>query len=241
MSADSKTDHIGEGNVVLVIEDDPSISLGLKLNLKRAGYRVTLASDGTRGLEAFRESRPDLVLLDLMMPGIDGLEVLRRIREWDERLPVVILTAMGSEPDKIKGLDLGANDYVTKPFSVDELLARIRAALRIAKTSQVDGAHGRVIRAGAIELHPDSRRVEVNARDVELNSKEFDVLMFLMERPERVLTREQILTNVWGFDYEGTDRTVDNFISALRKKLGEDPNHPRHLRTVWGIGYRFVP
>lgn len=231
----------GARESVLVIEDDPSIILGLQLNLSRAGYRVRMARDGEEGLEAVAAERPDLVLLDLMLPGVDGLELLRRIRAGDERLPVVILTALSAEQDKIKGLDLGANDYVTKPFSVAELLARVRAALRSTKTVPTDEAETAVLRAGAIALHPATRKVEVGGAEIELNSREFDVLQFLMERPERVLTRAQILTNVWGADYEGTDRTVDNFISALRRKLGEDAEHPRHLRTVWGIGYRFVP
>ena len=226
---------------VLVVEDDPSIVLGLQLNLKRAGYGVRIARDGPAGLAALRENRPDLLLLDLMLPGMDGLEILREVRAVDRRLPVVVLTALGSETDKVKGLDLGANDYVTKPFSVAELLARVRAALRTA-TAGADQVNGEtILRAGAIELHIESRKVIVSGSEVELKSREFDVLQFLMERPERVLTREQILANVWGHGYEGTDRTVDNFISALRRKLGEDTEHPRHLRTVWGIGYRFVP
>lgn len=231
----------GARETVLVIEDDPSIILGLQLNLSRAGYRVKMARDGVEGLEAVTAEKPDLVLLDLMLPGVDGLEILRRIRAADERLPVVVLTALSAEQDKIKGLDLGANDYVTKPFSVAELLARVRAALRSAKAGPADDDEDAVLRAGAIELHPATRKVEVEGAAIELNSREFDVLQFLMERPERVLTRAQILANVWGADYEGTDRTVDNFVSALRRKLGEDPDHPRHVRTVWGIGYRFVP
>jgi DNA-binding response OmpR family regulator len=235
------TSQEGTRETVLVIEDDPSIILGLQLNLTRAGYRVRMARDGVEGLEAVAADRPDLVLLDLMLPGVDGLEILRRIRASDERLPVVILTAMSAEQDKIKGLDLGANDYVTKPFSVAELLARVRAALRSAKAGPSDDDADVVLRAGAIELHPATRKVEVEGTEVDLNSREFDVLQYLMERPERVLTRAQILTNVWGADYEGTDRTVDNFVSALRRKLGEDVERPRHLRTVWGIGYRFVP
>ncbi len=227
---------------LLVVEDDPSILLGLKLNLERAGFRVRTARDGPGGLRELAAERPDLLLLDLMIPGIDGLDILRQLRERDARLPVIILTALGSEQDKIKGLDLGANDYVTKPFSVAELLARVRAVLRAARVDIAEaGRHGDILHGGAIELHRETRRVVVDDHDVELKSREFDVLLFLMERPERVLTREQILTNVWGHDYEGTDRTVDNFISNLRRKLGEDSEHPRHLRTVWGIGYRFVP
>jgi DNA-binding response OmpR family regulator len=225
---------------ILVIEDDPSILLGLRLNLKKAGYQVRTADDGHRGLAELAKARPDLLLLDLMLPGVDGLEILRQVRVADGTLPVIVLTAMGSEEDKIKGLDLGANDYVTKPFSVAELLARVRATLRAA-TEGPSGDQHSVLHAGAIELDRDARKVRVHDRDVELTNREFDVLLFLMERPERVLTREQILQGAWGTDYEGTDRTVDNFLSSLRKKLGEDQDRPRHFRTVYGIGYRFVP
>lgn len=226
---------------ILVIEDDPSIILGLRLNLAKEGYRVVQASDGVSGLEAIGCEEPDLLLLDLMLPGIDGLEILRRIRSEGSTLPVIILTALGGEQDKVKGLDLGANDYVTKPFSVAELMARVRAALRYAERGTGETEQEEVLRAGYIELYPASRRVLVNGNEVDLKSREFDVLLFFMERPERVVTRQQILINVWGYDYEGTDRTVDNFVSSLRRKLREDGDRPRHLRTVWGIGYRFVP
>ncbi len=226
--------------LILVIEDDPSIVLGLRMNLGRAGYRVRTASDGHIGLAELARERPDLVLLDLMLPGVDGLEILRRIRAEDATLPVLVLTAMGSDEDKIRGLDLGANDYVTKPFSVAELAARVRAALRTASLGP-DVDQGQMLRAGSIELDREKRQVAVNGDDVDLTTREFDLLLFLMERPERVLTREQILVNVWGHDYEGTDRTVDNFVSALRRKLAEDPDRPRHIRTVRGIGYRFIP
>ncbi len=225
---------------ILVVEDDPSLLLGLKMNLSKAGYQVTTADDGQVALAELARQRPDLVILDLMLPGVNGLQVLRRIRENDNALPVIVLTALGAEQDKIRGLDLGANDYVTKPFSIAELLARVRATLRSAKLGS-DELDSELLRSGNIELHRGQRKVTVKGAPIELTSREFDVLQFLMERPERVLTREQILTNLWGTDYEGTDRTVDNFVSALRKKLGEDPDQPRHLKTVWGIGYRFVP
>ena len=226
----------------MVVEDDPSLILGLRMNLERAGFTVREARDGPSGLAAFRKERPDLVLLDLMLPKLDGLEVLREVRQEDRLVPVIIVTALGSESDVVRGLELGANDYVTKPFSVAELIARVRASLRAVRVHRGDAREGgRVLRAGAIELHLDRREVFLDGEVVELKRREFDLLRFLMERPERVLTREQILANCWGDDYDGTDRTVDNFISNLRKKLKEDAEHPRHLRTVWGIGYRFVP
>ena len=223
---------------ILIIEDDPSLLMGLTMNLRREGYHVRTASDGHRGLVELERERPDLVVLDLMLPGVDGLEILRRIREDDVTLPVVVLTALGSEQDKIKGLDLGANDYVTKPFSIAELQARVRATLRVAQALQPHAVE--VLRAGVIELEPDTHVVRVEGHEVELKPREIELLQFFMARPERVLSREQILAGVWGMDYQGTERTVDNFVSSLRQKLGEEVTR-RHLTTVWGVGYRCVP
>jgi two-component system, OmpR family, alkaline phosphatase synthesis response regulator PhoP len=232
----SQSEH---GPAILVVEDDPSILLGLRMNLVNAGYTVRIAQDGTSGLAEILREKPALVILDLMLPGLNGLEVLSRLRSTDRTLPVLVLTALGAEKDKVRGLDLGANDYVTKPFSVAELLARVRALLRSSIGNGSDSE--RVLRGGSIEAWPASLKAAVDGEPVELNAREFALLVFLMERPERVLTRDQILANVWHEDYAGTDRTVDNFISNLRRKLKEDPDHPRHVRTVWGIGYRFVP
>ncbi len=223
---------------ILIIEDDPNLLMGLVLNLRREGYRVRTATDGHRGLDELQRERPDLLVLDLMLPGVDGLEILRQVRDRDPTLSVVVLTALGSERDKVRGLDLGANDYVTKPFSISELQARVRAALRAAQAQESRAVE--VLRAGPIELEPETRRVCVEGREVELKTREFDLLHFFLLRPERVLTRDQILAGVWGYDYTGTERTVDNFVSALRQKLGEDITR-RHLTTVWGVGYRFVP
>ncbi len=225
-------------STILIIEDDASIRAGLRMNLTRAGYTVREASDGHAGLRALAEARPDLVVLDLMLPGVDGLEVLRQVREKDGALPVLILSALGNEEHKVNGLDLGANDYLTKPFSVAELLARTRAALRPRGPAPV-ATH--VLRAGALELEPETRVVHLDGQELVLAEREFEVLRFFMERPERVLTREQLLAGAWEPGYEGTDRTVDNVVSSLRKKLGEDREQPRHLRTVWGIGYRWIP
>ena len=224
---------------ILIVEDDPALLAGLALNLRRAGYRVRTAADGTAALAALESEAPDLVLLDLMLPGVDGLEILRRIRSGDAALPVVVLTALGEEDDKVRGLDVGANDYVTKPFSITELLARVRASLR-ARAAVGEPPH-RMLRAGPIELDRDARQVAVSGDPVELTTREFDVLSYLMLRPERVLTREQILAGVWDHAYRGTDRTVDNVVSSLRQKLGDHPRHPRYLQTVRGVGYRFVP
>lgn len=224
-------------NDILVVEDDPSILMGLVLNLRKEGYSVRTAADGERGLAELERERPDLVVLDLMLPGIDGLSILRLLREQDPTLPVLVLTALSSETDKVRGLDLGANDYIIKPFSVVELKARIRAALRTADAHRTPTED--VLRAGVIALEAEARRAWVGQRELDLTVTEFDLLRYLMERPERVLTRDQILVGVWGREYEGTARTVDNFVSSLRKKLGDDVAS-RHLSTVWGVGYRFV-
>jgi DNA-binding response OmpR family regulator len=224
---------------ILVVEDDASLRAGLALNLRKAGYSVRTSDDGPAALAALAAERPDLVLLDLMLPGMDGLEILSHIRGADALLPVVVLTALGEEEDKVRGLDVGANDYVTKPFSVAELLARVRAALR-ARAAVGEAPH-RVLRAGAIELDRDKRQTSVAGDPIELTTREFDLLEYLMQRPERVLTREQILAGVWDHAYRGTDRTVDNVVSSLRQKLGEHPRHSRHLQTVRGVGYRLVP
>ena len=224
---------------ILIVEDDLSLLAGLALNVRRAGYQVQTAADGTAALAALENERPDLVLLDLMLPGVDGLEILSRIRSADALLPVVVLTARGEEDDKVRGLDVGANDYVTKPFSITELLARVRASLR-ARAAAGEQPH-RLLRAGPIELDRDTRQVAVAGDSVELTTREFEVLAYLMLRPERVLTREQVLAGVWDHAYRGTDRTVDNVISSLRRKLGDHPRHPRYLQTVRGVGYRFVP
>ncbi len=223
---------------VLIVEDDPSLLMGLTMNLRREGYRVRTATDGHRGLEELERERPDLVVLDLMLPGVDGLEILRRIRADDPTLPVIVLTALGSEQDKIRGLDLGANDYVTKPFSIAELQARVRATLRTAGAHEPEEIE--VLRAGVIELEPETHVVRVEGRPIDLKPREVELLRFFMLRPERVLSRDQILAGVWGRDYQGTERTVDNFVSSLRQKLGEEVTR-RHLTTVWGVGYRFVP
>jgi DNA-binding response OmpR family regulator len=224
---------------ILVIEDDPSIRTGLRMNLGRAGYTVREAVDGDAALLALAAERPDMVLLDLMLPGVNGLEILRHIRQTDPALPIVILSALGNEQDKVNGLDLGANDYLTKPFSVAELLARARAALR--GHGAATAPPSRTLRAGGLELEPERRVARLAGVELELAEREFEVLRFFMERPERVLTREQLLAGAWQEGYEGTDRTVDNVVSSLRRKLGEDRDHPRHLRTVWGIGYRWIP
>jgi len=226
------------GETILVIEDDPSLREGLELNLRHEGYRVLSAADAAGGIELARSAGPDLVLLDLMLPDGSGLDLLRRLRR-DEVIGetrVLILTALGLESDKVRGLRLGADDYITKPFGVAELLARIDAALRRPRRAR----HAR-IRIGPIEIDPERRAVERAGAPVKLTRREFDLLLHLSRNPDRVFSREQLLLQVWGPDYEGTARTVDNFISSLRAKLEIDPAAPAHLLTVHGLGYRLSP
>ncbi len=229
------------GDRILVIEDDPSILRGLQLNLGMEGYVVRAAMDGETGLALARSERPDLVVVDVMLPRKGGLEVVREIRADDPELPVLILSAKGQESDKVAGLQLGADDYMVKPFGLKELLARIDALLRRRRGRGETGPSRAIRRAGDIELDLDARTAQVQGRAVELTSREFDLLAFLVTHPERVYSREQLMESVWGSRYFGTARTVDNFIARLRAHIGDDADAPRHIETVRGIGYRFNP
>jgi DNA-binding response OmpR family regulator len=216
---------------VLVVEDDPSISLGLTLNLEKEGYQVVTAADGDAGLAAVRAHNPDLVVLDVMMPGKNGFEVLDTLRREGHKMPVIVLSARSSELDKVTGLELGAEDYVSKPFSLAELLARVRAALRRAAMATET----------EIREHFTFADVEVlrNGSPVEFTHTEFEVLVCFVSSKGKALAREDIFKHVWGENHHGTPRTVDNFIQQLRAKLEHDPQNPRHFLTVRGVGYRF--
>ncbi len=220
---------------ILVIEDDPSIRKGLELNLTVEGYQLLAAADGSEGLRLCRERHPDLVLLDIALPRMDGFSVLRALRKVDRETPVLILSAAGQESSKVEGLSLGADDYITKPFGLAELLARVQAALRRA------GRGGEKRTFGQVEVDLKGRRVSARGVRVELTTREFDLLRHFLLHPEMALSREQLMQAVWGIDYYGTARTVDNFIVRLREKLEADPSEPRHFETVRGIGYRFNP
>ena len=223
---------------ILVIEDDPSITMGLELNLRAEGFDVLLAEDGHDGLEIARRDGIDLIILDVMLPRLNGLEVLRTLRREGLETPVLMLSARGAEIDKVMGLELGAEDYVTKPFGVAELMARVRAVLR--RDGKSRAARGVVFRTGRLEINPGTREVKRDGESVELTATEFDVLLCLVQAKGRVLSREQIQAHVWGPDHHGTTRTVDNFLLQLRSKLEEDSAYPKHLVTVRGVGYRFV-
>ncbi len=225
---------------ILVVEDDPSLAMGLIHNLKFEGFDVILAPDGEKGLRLACDELPDLIILDVGLPVMDGFEVLAELRRAGLEMQVLMLTARGADEDKVRGLGLGADDYVTKPFSVRELVARINAALRRVRRERAALA-ARPLRFGDVTIDPAARTVCKGGVDKQLSSREFDLLLHLARNPDRAFTREEILKAVWGWDYDGTDRTVDNFIRALRAALEDDPSAPRHIRTVFGIGYSFSP
>lgn len=216
---------------ILVVEDDRAILRGLEMNLQAEGYEVETVTDGVSAITACKEKDFDLVVLDIMLPRANGYQVVQTLRQRHNDVPVILLSAKNSEFDKVMGLDVGADDYVTKPFGVAELLARIKAHLR-RRTPDT------VVRFGDVEVDLDRRVVRRAGEDVTLSSREFDLLELLISREGRPITRDAILVNVWGSHYFGTDRTVDNFINRLRQKL-DTPGDPQHLLTVRGVGYRF--
>lgn len=222
---------------ILIVEDDESISLGLRMNLEAEGYDVQVAADGEDGLARAAAGGVDLVILDVMLPKVNGFEVVRKLRAQQLTLPVIMLSARGAEMDKVMGLELGAEDYITKPFGLAELLARVKAVLRRDGLSRkhVDA----VVQAGDLTIDSSTRLVTRGGAPVELTATEFDVLWCLVEAQGRVLSRDEILTQVWGAGHHGTLRTIDNFLLQLRSKLEQDSAEPEHLLTVRGVGYRF--
>lgn len=222
---------------ILVVEDDPSIQRGLELNLQVEGYSVITASDGEEGLKQALERRPDVLLLDVMLPKMSGFDICRQVRKQGMTMPIIMLTAKTQEIDKIMGLELGADDYVTKPFSVAEVVARVNAAVRRSKrfeTSEADYAFS------DYTLDVKGQVLRKNNEQIDLSQKEFLMLKLFLENEGKVLSRQEILAKVWGFDYYGTDRTVDNFINKLRQKIEPDINAPSHILTMRGSGYKFV-
>lgn len=226
----------------LVVEDEPPLLRLVASYLEREGFEVATAGDGERAVELARTWDPEVIVLDLMLPGVDGVEACRQIRTFSDAY-VVMLTARAEEVDKLVGLSVGADDYVTKPFSTRELVARIRAMLRRPRAGAgVPGADPDGLRRfGALTLDPAGREVRVGDRPVELTRLEFDLLDALSERPRIVLSRRQLLERVWGADWYGDDHVVDVHIANLRRKLGDDPQRPRYVRTVRGVGYRMGP
>jgi DNA-binding response OmpR family regulator len=221
---------------ILVVEDDESITVGLRMNLEAEGYEVLIAMDGEVGLSAARDPDVSLVILDVMLPKMNGFELIRTLREEGSLTPVIMLSARGAELDKVMGLELGAEDYIIKPFSLAELLARVKAQLR---RDAIARPGNRSIVAGDLAIDVERREVTRSGQSVELTATEFDLLLCLAQARGRVLSREQILKHVWGPGHHGTPRTIDNFMLQLRNKLEADPTEPAHLLTVRGVGYRF--
>ena len=223
---------------VLLIEDEVGLGEALEYQLQREGYEVERLMDGALGLEWFRANGADLVLLDLMLPGLPGEEVCKEIRK-SSSIPIIMLTARDSEIDKVVGLEIGADDYVTKPFSTRELMARIKAVMR--RTSGERDSGDGVLEGGGVRLDPDRFEVVVRGKSVHMPRKEFELLELLMENSGRVLTRETLIDHIWGSDYYGDTRTLDVHIKRLRSKCEVDPHEPKHLVTIRGLGYKFVP
>lgn len=224
---------------VLVVDDEPTIAEIVGRYLERAGYSARTTGDGAEALALALQDRPDLVVLDLMLPGMGGLEVMRLLHEGlEHRTPVVLLTARGEETDRITGLRSGADDYIVKPFSPAELVARVDAVLRRSAPEEKD-TKGPPLRFGELEIDPAARRVRLADSEVSLTAKEFDLLLFLARRPGRVFTRDQLMDAVWRYAFYSDTTTVTVHIRRLRAKLEEDPASPRWVQTVWGVGYRF--
>jgi len=221
---------------ILIVEDDRNLLDAIKYNLRREGYEVVMATDGSEALEVARREKPDLIILDIMLPKINGFDVCRILRK-EMTVPILMLTAKAEETDKIVGLEIGADDYVTKPFSLRELLARIRAMLRRAKMVETQ-PQGALLKVGDIEVDIARHRITVSGKIVELTPKEFDLLAFLARNRGLVFSREQLLEKVWGYDYAGDTRTVDVHIRWLRQKIEPDPGRPKYLITVRGAGYK---
>ena len=234
----SQSAEEGRAETILVIEDDRALRDGLEMNFRLRGFTVITAADGCAGLRAAFDESPDLIVLDLMLPGLDGLEILAELRQREVDVPVLILSARDRLGDKVEGLRIGADDYLTKPFQLPELLARVEAMLRRRRSERREAS---LLRFGEVTVDMSARRVTVGGREVTLSARELELLALLAGSPGRALSREAILDRVWGWAFEGTPRTVDNFIRSLRSKIEADPSNPRHIRTVRGVGYRLEP
>ena len=225
---------------ILVVDDENTIREVVRRYLEHDGFRVREVADGQAALESVEAQPPDLIVLDLMLPGLDGLAVMNRLRHSHPSIPIIMLTARGETSDRILGLDLGADDYVTKPFSPQELVSRVRAVLRRSGDSRpTAAATGQPISIADLHLDPVSRMLTVQGEPVALTAREFDLLWFLVRHPVQVFTRDQLLDQVWGYDFYGDPSTVTVHIRRLREKIEPDASQPRHIITVWGVGYRF--
>ena len=223
---------------ILVVEDEKAISDILVFNLQREGYDTLAAYDGAEGLRCALEEAPDLILLDVMLPEMDGFEVCRRVRAQSD-IPIIMLTAREEEADKVMGLELGADDYITKPFNILEVKARIKAIMRRTAASQPRKEESKVIEAGDLKLDCESRRLFIRGREVNLTAKEFDLFELLVNNPNKVYGRENLLNLVWGYEYPGDVRTVDVHVRRLREKIESNPSEPKYVHTKWGVGYYY--
>jgi DNA-binding response OmpR family regulator len=230
------------GADILIIEDDPKIVELLTLHLGDIGLSTEAVPSGNRGLKRALESEYRLVILDLMLPGLDGFEICKKIRAEKERLPILMLTAKSEELDKVLGLELGADDYMTKPFSIRELLARVKAVLRrtAAYSESTVKLEGKLLEHGELRIDLEKRIVMVAGQKIELTAKEYDLLVLFASSPGRAFNRQQLLDSVWGYQFEGYHHTVNSHINRLRSKIERDPAEPRYIKTVWGYGYRFA-
>jgi len=224
---------------VLVVDDEPNIREVVSLYLRRDGHAVVSAGDGDEALRLYQQTQPDLVVLDLMLPGLSGLEVCRRLQA-NRRVPLIMLTAKGEEEDRIVGLGVGADDYMVKPFSPRELAARVEAVLRRVNETQPASETERVLVFDELEIDPNTREVAVRGEPVALTATEFDLLYHLASQPKRVFTRDQLMEAVWGYTFAAETSTVTVHMRRLREKIEPDPTQPRYLHTVWGVGYRFA-
>jgi DNA-binding response OmpR family regulator len=225
---------------ILIVEDEPGMRMGLKDNLEFEGFSVDYADEGKTGLEKIRTNNFDLVLLDVMLPEMSGFEICKTIRKEGNKTPVILLTAKGEEIDKVLGLELGADDYVTKPFSLRELLARIKAVLRRGEINAADSKNEEIIKIGKLDLDFTTYNAKENGEDVQMSYKEFEVLQYLWKRRNETVSRDDLLHDIWGQDVYITTRTIDNFILKLRQKIETDSKHPKIILTVHGIGYKLV-
>ena len=227
---------------ILVIEDNRDLAHLVEIHLRDHSYDVDLAFDGDKGLSKAEAGKYDLIILDLMLPGMDGLEICRRLRGRGEYTPILMLTSKSSELDRVLGLEMGADDYVTKPFSIRELIARVKAILRRIHKLKSEQQEGKPapIRSGELAIDPEKRHVTVKGKAVDLTAKEFELLYHFARHPGRVYTRSQLLDQVWGYGHDGYEHTVNSHINRLRAKIEENPAHPEYILTVWGVGYKFA-
>lgn len=224
------------GNRVLVVDDEKSIVKGIKFSLEQDGMTVDCAYDGGEAVELAKQTEYDIVLLDVMLPVFDGYEVLSKIREFST-MPVIMLTAKGDDTNKILGLEYGADDYITKPFNILEVKARIKAIMRRSSSVSEKSKDVKVIRKGDLEMDIEGRSVKISGKEINLTAKEFDLLELLLNNPNKVYSREKLLNIVWGYEYPGDVRTVDVHVRRLRGKIETDPGEPKYVQTKWGVGY----